>query len=171
MLAQLSTYVVIPAALLAMVACSPKPPSGGGSCMPDTTPPELTVTGPSCLWPPNHEWGLYTLGDGIDATVTDNCDSQPVIKIVSVTSNQPDLGGGQGNFAPDIIHGNNAVCFRSERQGTMSTDRLYTIVVSATDSSNNTSTQTLTVHVPHDGTCGGESVPTMVKDGDPRCTQ
>lgn len=139
--------------------------------MNDTTPPVLTITGPSCLWPPDHKMGLYAIGDGIDASVQDDCDPNPVVKIVSVTSNQPELGGGQGNFAPDIIHGNTAVCFRSEREGTMSTDRLYTIVVSATDASNNTTTQTLVIHVPHDGTCSGESTPTMVDASDPRCTQ
>jgi hypothetical protein len=114
--------------------------------------------------------GLYELGSGIDVKVQDDCDPNPVVQIVSVSSNQPELGGGQGNFKPDIIHGSKAVCFRAERQGSVATDREYSIVVTATDSMNNVTTQTLVVRVPHDGTCQGEPTPTMVDDGDPRCT-
>lgn len=122
------------------------------------------------MWSPNHKMGLYT-ADDLKVTVQDDCDTNPIVKIVSVSSNQPELGGGQGNFKPDMLHGNNAACFRAERQGTSSGDREYSIVVSATDASNNVSTQTLVVRVPHDGTCDGEAMPPMVDDSDPRCTQ
>lgn len=153
----------------AAMACSPAPPSNP-NCGTDTTAPKLSVTGPSCMWSPNHKMGLYTV-DNLTVSVQDDCDANPIVKIVSVSSNQPDLGGGQGDFTPDVLHGNNAACFRAERQGTDVGDREYSIVVTATDASNNVTTQTLVVRVPHEGTCGDEAMPPMVDDNDPRCAQ
>lgn len=152
----------------ASFACSPAPPSNS-NCGTDTTAPTLSVTGPGCMWSPNHKMGLYDAND-LTVAVQDDCDANPVVKIVNVSSNQPELGGGQGNFAPDMLHGTSAACFRAERQGTASGDREYSIVVSATDASNNVSTQTLVVRVPRTGKCDGEVMPPMVNEDDPRCT-
>ena len=73
----------------------------------DTTPPMLTLgpADPSCLWVPDHKMVLYQLGSTIPFKAMDVCDADPSVQIVAVTSNQPDVGGGQGDFMPDIVFG------------------------------------------------------------------
>jgi hypothetical protein len=144
----------------------------------DTTPPSLTASlTPTCLWPPNHDYVLYTFGDGIDASATDICDANPTIHVIDVESNQPPLGGGSGNSSPDIAFGTGAFCVRAERDGTQSTDRVYTITLEAADFVGNKKQKQLTVRVPHDlGQGGRADCPNVdpsriVEDGDPRCTQ
>ncbi len=140
----------------------------------DTTPPALTASvAPTCIWPPDHKMALFGLGNGLTVHVTDTCDTAPTFKIVSVTSNQPVLGGGSGSTAPDVLFGDHAFCVRSEREGTVSTPRVYTVVIEAKDASGNKTSQTVTVEVGHDQ--GGDKcakVPStrVVADDDPRCT-
>ena len=82
----------------------------------------------------------------VDAT--DNCDS--VCQVISVESNEPVNGLGDGNTAPDwVITGDLTVKLRAERSGTGS-GRIYTITVKCTDQSGNSSTDTAKVSVPHD---------------------
>jgi hypothetical protein len=65
---------------------------------------------------------------------------------VSVTSNQPINGTGDGDESPDwVITGPFSVNLRAERAG--SQDRVYTITYSATDLYGNVSTATITVVV------------------------
>lgn len=144
----------------------------------DTLPPSLTASlTPTCLWPPNHKYVLYSFGDGIDASSTDVCDANPTIHVVDVTSNQPALGGGSGNTTPDIAFGTGGFCVRAERDGTQSTDRVYTITLEAADFVGNKTQKQLTVRVPHDlGQVGRMDCPNIdpsrvVDDSDPRCTQ
>jgi len=143
----------------------------------DTRPPSLTLfpPEPSCLWAPNHKLVLYQLGNTLPFTATDTCDPKPAVEIMTVTSNQPDTGGGQGDFAPDAIVGKTALCLRSERQGTVMWDREYDITVAATDSSGNRATQVVSVIVPHDqagaGKCPLVSSSRYVDETDPRCIQ
>ena len=110
----------------------------------DTTPPtirSLTAT-PLNIWPVNHKMVDVT----IVADVVDNCDTAPVTRIVSITANQPILGPGSGNTTPDyIITGNLTVTLRAERTGNQ--DRIYTLTVTSTDASGNTSTSTVLVYV------------------------
>jgi hypothetical protein len=139
----------------------------------DTTPPTLSLTvGPTCVWPPNHKMILYTFAGGLSAVAKDECDPSPVIKVVDVTSNQPPAGGGSGNTAPDFLFGTGALCVRSERDGTLSTDREYTVTVQATDASGNSTTQKSTIVVHHDQSdpkCDKVDGSRVVADDDPRC--
>jgi probable HAF family extracellular repeat protein len=116
--------------------------------MPDTVPPtiESLSASPSALMEPDHEMVLVTLS----ATVTDAVDPAPTMSIVSVSSNEPVNGTGDGNTATDWeIVGSCEVKLRAERSGAGS-GRCYTTTVAATDASGNTSTATVEVPVSHD---------------------
>jgi hypothetical protein len=116
----------------------------------DTTPPVLHVTvAPAVLWPPNHK--MVTINAQID--VADVCDGAPTVRLVSITSNEPDNGLGDGDTANDIqgaVFGTDDRQFqlRAERSG-KGTGRVYTIVYEADDGSGNQALQTVLVTVPH----------------------
>lgn len=134
-------------------------------CLPDTTPPSLgsvTVT-PACLWPPNSKLVAYELGSSIQYQVSDDCDPQPTVRIVSVTSSEPALG--QAAFAFDA----DSACLRSQRLGNGS-GRIYTITLEARDSSGNVSQASTTVSVPKASSAGCSVPPSaFIQDDDPRC--
>ena len=68
---------------------------------------------------------------------------------LSVISNEPLNGTGDGNTAVDwVVVDAHHVQLRAERDGD-GTGRIYTITITATDSAGNTSAQTVTVSVPH----------------------
>lgn len=99
---------------------------------------------PSVLWPPNHKLVPVT----ISVTTTGN---PATSKIVSVSSNQPINGTGDGNTSPDwVITGDLTVSLRGERAGNIKTDRVYTITVESTDALGNTARKDVFVTVPHD---------------------
>jgi hypothetical protein len=112
----------------------------------DTTPPEITVSvTPDSLWPPNHKYVL------VEATVTaqDACDPSPTITFVSITSNEPDNGKGDGNTINDIVIIDDYTFeFRAERSG-MGEGRVYTITYEATDASGNSAQAYATITVNH----------------------
>ena len=97
----------------------------------DVVPPTLTMTvSPTILWPPNHKFQNITA----TITVTDNCDPNPTVTLVSVTSNEPETGFlGNGDKGPDIEGAaigtdDRAFSLRSERgTGGQNTGRVYTI--------------------------------------------
>ena len=64
----------------------------------DATP--LAITGasasPSLLWPPDHKMVNVT----VFHSISDNCDASPGC-VLSVTSNEPVNGTGDGDTAPD----------------------------------------------------------------------
>ncbi len=97
---------------------------------------------PAILWTPNHKMRNVR----VSYTVTDNCGTPNVF--LSVTSNEPVEGLGDGDVAPDweIIDANR-LRLRAERSGT-GTGRVYTIKITATDSSGSSSTQDVNVLVP-----------------------
>src|SRR5207247_2464669 len=65
----------------------------------DTTPPALTLSAtPSVLWPPNHQFVPVTIA----VTSTDVCDTNPAIRLVSITSNETPDAKGSGNTSPDV---------------------------------------------------------------------
>lgn len=99
---------------------------------------------PSVLWPPNHKL--------VPLTVSVNTTGSPsTCKIVSVTSNQPINGKGDGNTSPDwVITGDLTVLLRAERAGNIKTDRVYTITVECTDAFGNSARANVSVSVPHD---------------------
>ena len=108
----------------------------------DTTPPvveSITAT-PGTLSPPNHEMVAVTL----TVVATDDLDPNPSSQIISVTSNQPIDGTGDGDQSPDWeITGALTLNLRAERAS--GEDRVYTILVATTDASGNTTTSTVTV--------------------------
>ena len=112
----------------------------------DTAPPtinSLTVS-PSTLWPPNHNIADVV----VTVDVFDLCDTGASCQIVSVTSNEPDSGLGNGDRAGDIeITGDLTVRLRAERSGN-GTGRIYTLVVECTDAQANTTQQSVTVTAP-----------------------
>jgi hypothetical protein len=104
---------------------------------------ELTVT-PSVLWPANHKYV------DIDATVSvsDNFDTDPTITLLSVTSNEPDNGKGDGNTINDVVVVDDFhFMLRAERSGTGS-GRIYTIDYRVTDACGNSATASTEVTVP-----------------------
>jgi hypothetical protein len=114
----------------------------------DTTPPNIwkLIASPSVLWPPNHKMVPITL----TVSASDNCDSNSICQIVSVISNEPENGLGDGDKAPDWeITGTLTVNLRAERSG-KGDGRVYTIKVRCTDNAGNFSDQLITVTVPHD---------------------
>ncbi len=112
----------------------------------DTTPPEIAATvTPSILWPPNHKYVEVR----VNVTVFDICDPSPTITLVSVTSNEPDNGLGDGNTVNDIIIIDDfTFSLRAERSGTGS-GRTYTVTYKATDASGNCAIASVTIEVPH----------------------
>jgi hypothetical protein len=114
----------------------------------DTTPPEITsiAATPDTLWPPDHMMTPVS----VEVSATDNCDPNPVCQIISVTSNEPEDGLGDGDTAPDWeLTGDLTLNLRAERSG-KGDGREYTITVKCSDVSGNSSTETVTVTVPHD---------------------
>lgn len=118
----------------------------------DVVAPTISVSAsPAFLWPPNHKFVEVTAA----ITVTDNCDPDPDVTLVSITSNEPATGFlGSGDKGPDIIDAafgidDRLFSLRAERAtGRWSTGRVYTIVYRVTDASGNTTEGTTTVTVP-----------------------
>jgi hypothetical protein len=111
----------------------------------DTTAPVITSVSvsPNVLSPPNHMLRLVT----VSVSATDTCDANPVSKIISVTSNEPDSGTGGGDIPNDIQNISGlTVRLRAERSS-KGTGRSYTITVQCKDASGNASTKTTTVMV------------------------
>lgn len=116
----------------------------------DTEAPVVTLTmSPDHLWPPNHK--MVEVHAVLDIQ---DCDAAPAVELISVTSNEPENGLGDGNTAPDIAGADlgtddRDVEVRSERAGPGS-GRVYTFVYRVTDSSGNSTEATATVTVDHD---------------------
>jgi hypothetical protein len=106
----------------------------------DTTAPTITAASvnPSALWPPNHKMVAVT----VNYNATDNC-GQPACQISSVVSNEPIIS------ADYSIVNAHQVQLRAERLGS-GNGRIYTIAITCTDASGNSSNQAVTVTVPHD---------------------
>jgi len=118
---------------------------GGGG---DTEPPVIVTITPSkkCLWPPNHK--MVTVHFTVKAT--DNSGRPVTAEIISISSNEPQNGLGDGDTDNDwLITGSLKAQLRAERSG-LGTGRIYTIVIRLTDESGNSTTGMTTVCVPHD---------------------
>ena len=84
----------------------------------------------------------------------DDIDPNPVVTLVSVVSNEPDNGLGDGDTAGDIQGAalgtdDRELMLRPERSG-KGTGRIYTLTYSARDAAGNVATAQVTVAVPHD---------------------
>lgn len=117
----------------------------------DTTPPILEVTlSPDSLWAPNHMWATITA----DIFVEDICDDDPVVRLVSIESNEPVNATADGNTDPDVRGAefgtdDREFELRAERRGD-GTGRIYTVTYEAEDCSGNVATTQATVTVSHD---------------------
>ena len=115
----------------------------------DTTAPELAVSvSPDVLSPPNHQYVTVQA----TVTATDGDAAEPTVELVSVTSNEPDNGKGDGNTTRDIVIVDDTTFrLRAERSGA-GDGRVYTITYRATDAAGNSTTESATVTVPKGGT-------------------
>ena len=113
----------------------------------DAVPPTLNVSvTPNVLWPPNHQYVRVTAS----VSVFDNFDPSPLLQLLSVTSNEPDNGLGDGDMPNDIVIIDDFnFDLRAERSG-LGDGRIYTITYQATDSCGNSSIAYATVTVPRD---------------------
>src|SRR5260221_2870663 len=116
----------------------------------DVEPPVIhdLTTSPRVLWPPNHKMKEVT----VNYTSTDNCPG-PISCHITVTSNQPGNGPGNGHSPDWTITDDHHIMLRAERNGNghgNGNDRIYTITVSCTDQHGNTGTSSTTELVPHD---------------------
>jgi hypothetical protein len=113
--------------------------------------PTLSVSlSPSLLWPPNHQMVEIEA----DIQVQDDVDPHPEVRLVSITSNEPDEGLGDGDSANDIQGTETGIDdrtfqLRAERSGT-GTGRTYTVTYEARDSGGNVRTVITTVVVPRE---------------------
>jgi hypothetical protein len=115
----------------------------------DTKPPTIDVKlSPAVLWSPDHKLVQITA----NITVEDKCDPNPSVKLLSIESNEPDNGLGDGDTANDIQGAaigtdDRTFLLRAERSG-LGTGRVYTVTYEAKDATGNTSTGQATVVVP-----------------------
>ena len=111
----------------------------------DSTAPAIdsAAPNPTSLWPPNHKMVPVTVSvDVSDASGSASC------QIVSVSSNEPVNGNGDGNTAPDWeITGDLTVDLRAERSGN-GNGRIYTISLECEDDAGNLSNTAVQVTVP-----------------------
>ena len=136
----------------AVSSFTPDPDTTNDSATATTTvsnpPPTITnaTADPSVLWPPNHRMVNVT----VSYDVTDNCPLPPGSCTLSVTSNEPVDGKGDGHTSPDwIVLDDHHVLLRAERAGN-GNGRIYTITITCTDSGGNSSNEQVEVTVPHD---------------------
>ncbi len=114
----------------------------------DITPPSLSVVvTPDRLWPPNHKLAEISA----EIVTTDECDPDPQVRLISITSSESDNDVGDGNTDDDIQSADmgtddRAFRVRRERQG-RGGGRIYTIVYESTDASGNSTQQAVTVEV------------------------
>jgi hypothetical protein len=112
----------------------------------DNTPPSISgaLADPSVLSSPNHTMIDVT----VNYTSTDNCSLSTCV--LTVTSNEPINGLGDGDTAPDwqVVDAHH-VRLRSERSG-KGNGRIYTITISCLDASGNSTEKKVTVSVPRD---------------------
>lgn len=120
----------------------------------DDIPPTISgeTSSTYILSPPNHTMRDVT----INYTATDNCS---VTTQVTVSSNEPINGVGDGDTDPDYIVLDNVpgaagqyvshLQLRAERAAG-GTGRIYTVTITATDPYGNTTIKTIDIQVPHD---------------------
>ena len=142
--------VISNTATVSSVTPDPDPTNNSATATTTASNPPPVITGaaadPSVLWPPNHKLVNVT----VNYNVTDNCPLPPGSCTLSVTSNEPINGTGDGNTSPDwIVLDDHHVLLRAERAGN-GNGRIYTITITCIDSGGNSSSESVTVTVPHD---------------------
>jgi len=113
----------------------------------DVEPPVINglSVNPSVINSNNHKMVDVT----VSYTSVDNSGNANVCSI-SVTSNEPVNGPGDGNTTPDWeVIDDHHIRLRAERSGNLN-DRIYTITVTCVDAAGNSTSASITVVVPHD---------------------
>jgi hypothetical protein len=113
------------------------------SCCPAPVIGSVSST-PNVLWPANHNM----VDVMVNYLVTDPC---PNTCVLTVSSNEPANGTGEGDTSPDWqVMDSHHLLLRAERAGN-GNGRTYTIAITCTNATNKiSSTRTITVLVPHD---------------------
>jgi hypothetical protein len=115
----------------------------------DVTPPTIGVSlRPAVLSPPNHKLRSIVA----TVTVEDECDPHPQVRLLSIVSNEPDNGQGDGDTPGDIQQAtintdDRTFLLRAERSG-RGNGRTYTVLYAATDASGNAAQASAVVRVP-----------------------
>ena len=94
------------------------------------------------LWPANH----WLIPVWMGHTATDGCG--PVTTSLSVTSNEPVNGPGDGNTSPDWLVLTNHIVFLRAERASGGAGRVYTVTITATDVAGQTTQTSVTVSVP-----------------------
>ena len=130
--------------LFAMVLCIALAGSTSMTALASCPPFTVSVSAtPSELWPPNHKYVTVNVA----VSVVDICGGVS-ITLLSVTSNEPDNGLGDGNTNDDIVIIDDYTFeLRSERSG-LGSGRIYTITYDATDYNGNSTQASVNVLVP-----------------------
>lgn len=117
----------------------------------DGTPPTVSCSAsPGTLWPPDHKLRVVTT-----AVTVEDAESGPAgFTLISVASDEPDDGLGDGDTADDIQGWMTGTAdteglLRAERSG-LGTGRVYTLTYEGADAAGNSAQCSTTVTVPHD---------------------
>ncbi|OLC29659.1 MAG: hypothetical protein AUH28_17030 [Acidobacteria bacterium 13_1_40CM_56_16] len=122
---------------------SPDISSPTGICLAACTPPVINnaTVSQATLWPPTQKMVKITVGYDHPGNCPSTC-------TLSVSSNEPVDGPGDGHAAPDwVVVDSTHVQLRAERSGT-GNGRIYTITITCTNTAGQSSTATTTVRVP-----------------------
>ena len=112
----------------------------------DVVPPTISsaTASPSLIQVADHRM----VPVAVAVSASDQCGGPFSCRIISVASNEPVDGVGDGDTSPDWeITGDLTVKVRAERAG-MGTGRVYTITIACVDTSGNQTTSVMTVTVP-----------------------
>jgi endo-1,4-beta-xylanase len=124
-------------------------PNNAASVKVNVSNPPPVISGlsadPSLLWSPNHKMNDVTLS----YQVSDNCDPT-IIPTLAIASSDASNGTGDGNTTNDTqVVDATHVRLRAERSANTGADRVYTITLKATDSQGYSTSNAVTVTVPH----------------------
>ncbi len=117
----------------------------------DNAAPTLALTAsPAVLWPPNH--ALTNVA--VAAEAHDGCDPSPAVRLLSVTSSEPDAGTEAEDVPADIVGAEPGtddltLALRAERLGS-GPGRTYEACYEARDAAGNAAVACVTISVPHD---------------------
>ena len=112
----------------------------------DEIAPTLSVSASTTeLWPANHKYVTVTF----DVTASDNFDTSPTVTLLSVTSDEPDEGLGDGDTEDDIVILDDfTIDLRAERSGNGDDGRTYTVTYLVEDACGNQATASIQIFVP-----------------------